>query len=199
MSSTSANCNTKMFLSQWMSNNDPMMSYVIVKQSKGHFSAFITFTFWYFKHILWLFSHTFTYFTFHWRSLPFFLQWCINTFTSSTTASVTLLYIQCLNPHVCQSQTQATEKQIREEFEQLREFLQKEEAARLAALQQEDEEKKELVKRKSDSITSAILTFSHAVIAIENEIASSDALFLKVRDIYHPLFSLNSADRAHSF
>ncbi|XP_036943939.1 tripartite motif-containing protein 35 [Acanthopagrus latus] len=78
-----------------------------------------------------------------------------------------------------QNQTQATEKQIREEFQQLREFLEKEEAARLAALQQEDEEKKELVKRKSDSITSAILTSSHAVIAIENEIASSDALFLK--------------------
>ncbi|XP_035510778.1 tripartite motif-containing protein 35 [Morone saxatilis] len=77
------------------------------------------------------------------------------------------------------NQTQATEKQIKEEFEQLREFLQKEETARLAALQQEEEEKKELVKRKSEIITSAILTFSHAVIAIENEIASSDALFLK--------------------
>uniref|UniRef100_UPI0037E9A1FE E3 ubiquitin-protein ligase TRIM35-like n=1 Tax=Semicossyphus pulcher TaxID=241346 RepID=UPI0037E9A1FE len=77
------------------------------------------------------------------------------------------------------NQTQATEKQIKEEFEQLREFLQQEEAARLAALQQEDEEKKELVKRKSESITSGILIFSHAVIAIENEIASNDALFLK--------------------
>lgn len=82
---------------------------------------------------------------------------------------------------MCQNQTQATEKQIKEEFEQLREFLQKEETARLAALQQEDEEKKELVKKKSDGITSGILTFSHAVIAIENEIASSDALFLMVR------------------
>ncbi|XP_023133726.2 E3 ubiquitin-protein ligase TRIM39 [Amphiprion ocellaris] len=77
------------------------------------------------------------------------------------------------------NQTQGTEKQIREEFEQLREFLQKEEAARLAVLQQEDEEKKELVRKKSDSITRDILTFSHAVIAIENEIASSDALFLQ--------------------
>ncbi|XP_074512555.1 E3 ubiquitin-protein ligase TRIM39-like [Sebastes fasciatus] len=77
------------------------------------------------------------------------------------------------------SQTQATEKQIKEEFEQLREFLQKDETARLAALQLEDEEKKELVKKKSESITRGILTFSHAVIAIENEIASSDALFLK--------------------
>ncbi|GAA6218178.1 E3 ubiquitin-protein ligase TRIM39-like [Lates japonicus] len=77
------------------------------------------------------------------------------------------------------NQTQATEKQIKEEFEQLREFLQREEEARLAALQREDEEKKELVKRKSDSITRDILTFSHAIIAIENEIASSDALFLQ--------------------
>ncbi|XP_041633988.1 E3 ubiquitin-protein ligase TRIM35 [Cheilinus undulatus] len=77
------------------------------------------------------------------------------------------------------NQTQATEKQIKEEFEQLREFLQQEEAARLIALQQEDEEKKDLVKRKSDSITSGILTFSHAIIAIENEIASSDGHFLK--------------------
>nr|XP_046270632.1 E3 ubiquitin-protein ligase TRIM35 [Scatophagus argus] len=76
------------------------------------------------------------------------------------------------------NQTQATEKQIKEEFEQLREFLQKEETVRLAALKLEDEEKKELMRKKSESITSAILTFSHAIIAIENEIASSDALFL---------------------
>ncbi|XP_026180981.1 tripartite motif-containing protein 35-like isoform X2 [Mastacembelus armatus] len=75
--------------------------------------------------------------------------------------------------------TQTTEKQIKEEFEQLIEFLKKEEAARLAALQQECEEKKELVKKKSESITRDILTFSHAVIAIENEIASSDVLFLQ--------------------
>ncbi|XP_041812299.1 E3 ubiquitin-protein ligase TRIM39 isoform X1 [Chelmon rostratus] len=79
------------------------------------------------------------------------------------------------------NQTQATEKQIKEEFEELREFLQKEEAARLAALQQEDEEKKDLVRKKTESITSGILTFSHAIIAIENEIASSDALFLKIQ------------------
>ncbi|XP_040045734.2 E3 ubiquitin-protein ligase TRIM35 [Gasterosteus aculeatus] len=77
------------------------------------------------------------------------------------------------------NQTEATEKQIKEEFEQLREFLQKEETARLDALQQEEEEKKELQRKRSESITKGILIFSHAVIAIENEIASSDALFLK--------------------
>lgn len=77
------------------------------------------------------------------------------------------------------NQTQETEKLIRQEFEELREFLLREESARLAALQQEDEEKKELVKKKADGITRDILTFSHAIIAIENEIASSDALFLQ--------------------
>lgn len=82
---------------------------------------------------------------------------------------------------MCQNQTQATEKQIREEFQQLRDFLQREEEARLAALQQEDEEKKERVRKKSESITRDILTFSHAVIALENEIASDDVRFLQVR------------------
>lgn len=69
---------------------------------------------------------------------------------------------------------------MKEEFEQLREFLQKEETARMAALLKEDEEKKELARKKSENITRSIFTFSHAVIAIENEIGSSDALFLKV-------------------
>lgn len=65
-------------------------------------------------------------------------------------------------------------------MEELRELLQREEETRLAALQQESEEKQELVKKKSEGITSGILTSSHAVIAVENEIASADALFLKV-------------------
>ncbi|XP_061555806.1 LOW QUALITY PROTEIN: E3 ubiquitin-protein ligase TRIM39 [Phycodurus eques] len=77
------------------------------------------------------------------------------------------------------NQTQATEQQLKEEFEQLRAFLQKEEAVRLAAVQQEAEEKHELVRKKAESITRDILTFSHAVIAVENEIAARDALFLQ--------------------
>lgn len=60
-------------------------------------------------------------------------------------------------------------------------FLQKEEEARLAALKKEDAEKKELVRKSSESITRDILTFSHAIIAIENEIATSDVNFLQVR------------------
>lgn len=77
------------------------------------------------------------------------------------------------------NQAQETEQQIRQEFAELRAFLQGEEEARVSSLQQEHEEKKELVKRRSDIITRDILTYSHAVIAVENEMAASDALFLQ--------------------
>lgn len=82
-----------------------------------------------------------------------------------------------------QSQTQQTENHIREEFEQLRQFLQNEEEARIAILQEEDEQKRHLVRKKTEGITADILTLSHAIIAIDNDIASSDALFLQVRRI----------------
>ncbi|XP_038845236.1 tripartite motif-containing protein 35-like [Salvelinus namaycush] len=77
------------------------------------------------------------------------------------------------------SQTQQTENHIREEFEQLRQFLQNEEEARIAILQEEDEQKRHLVRKKAEGITADILTLSHAIIAIDNDIASSDALFLQ--------------------
>ncbi|CAB1342186.1 unnamed protein product [Coregonus sp. 'balchen'] len=68
------------------------------------------------------------------------------------------------------SQTQQTENHIREEFEQLRQ---------IAILQEEEEQKRHLVRKKTEGITADILTLSHAIIAIDNEIASSDALFLQ--------------------
>ncbi|XP_062305844.1 E3 ubiquitin-protein ligase TRIM35 [Osmerus eperlanus] len=77
------------------------------------------------------------------------------------------------------NQTQQTEMQVKAEFEELRLFLQREEEGRLAALREEEEEKKLLLRKKTENITRDILVLSQAVIAIENEIASSDALFLQ--------------------
>nr|XP_020465878.1 zinc-binding protein A33-like [Monopterus albus] len=77
------------------------------------------------------------------------------------------------------NQTQATEKHIKEAFEKLREFLQQDEATRLATLQREYEEKKELVKKKTESITRDIFALSQTVVATENDLASSDVLFLQ--------------------
>ncbi|KAJ3601220.1 hypothetical protein NHX12_032193 [Muraenolepis orangiensis] len=77
------------------------------------------------------------------------------------------------------NQSHATEDQIREDFEELRLFLQREEATRQAALQQEHEDKLLLAKKRSDRLTSNILALSHAIAAVENEVASGDALFLQ--------------------
>lgn len=77
------------------------------------------------------------------------------------------------------NQRQQTEKQIHEEFAELQQFLLKEEAARIALLGEEEEAKKQTMKKKTDMITRDILTFSQAVMAIENEIASDDSLFLQ--------------------
>ncbi|XP_066529998.1 E3 ubiquitin-protein ligase TRIM35 [Hoplias malabaricus] len=77
------------------------------------------------------------------------------------------------------NQKQQVEKQIREEFAEIRKFLDREEAVRLAQLAEEEEEKKHLMKKKTDNITRAILTFSHAVKAVDDEIANADSLFLQ--------------------
>ncbi|KAG7460277.1 hypothetical protein MATL_G00219630 [Megalops atlanticus] len=76
-------------------------------------------------------------------------------------------------------QSQRTEQRIREEFERLQQFLRCEEASRLAALRQEQEQKRQLVRRRTESVTREILSLSHAIIAVDNEIATNDALFLQ--------------------
>ncbi|XP_035253336.1 tripartite motif-containing protein 35 [Anguilla anguilla] len=77
------------------------------------------------------------------------------------------------------SQTQRTEQRLKEEFEQLHDFLRAEEAARLAALQEEQERKRLVVKKRTENVTREILSLSHAVIAIDSEIATNDVLFLQ--------------------
>ncbi|XP_051988150.1 E3 ubiquitin-protein ligase TRIM39 [Xyrauchen texanus] len=83
-----------------------------------------------------------------------------------------------LTAHI-KNQRQQTEQQIHKEFEELHQFLLKDEAARIAILAEEEEAKKLTIKKKTDNITRDILTFSHAVMAIENEIAGDDNQFLQ--------------------
>ncbi|KAG9346210.1 hypothetical protein JZ751_008035, partial [Albula glossodonta] len=54
------------------------------------------------------------------------------------------------------TQTQYTEKQIKAEFEKLHKFLQQEEAARLAALREEEEQKSQMLKDKIEKLTKEI-------------------------------------------
>nr|XP_023677673.1 E3 ubiquitin-protein ligase TRIM39-like isoform X1 [Paramormyrops kingsleyae] len=77
------------------------------------------------------------------------------------------------------NQTQWAEQQIKEEFEQLHQFLRAEEADRLAALREEHDRKWQQVKGKTDGLTRDILSLSHTIIAIDNEVAAGDGLFLQ--------------------
>ena len=49
---------------------------------------------------------------------------------------------------IIQTQTQHTEKQIKEEFEKLHKFLRDEEAARIVALREDEEKKSQMMKHK---------------------------------------------------
>ncbi|KAL4659205.1 tripartite motif-containing protein 35-like [Arapaima gigas] len=77
------------------------------------------------------------------------------------------------------NQLQWTERQMKEEFEQLHQFLRKEEADRMAALKEEHENKRQLVKKKTECLTRDIMSLSHVIITIDNEISTSDAHFLQ--------------------
>lgn len=84
-----------------------------------------------------------------------------------------------------QNQRQQAEKQIREEFAEIRKFLENQELVRIALLAEEEEEKLHLMKKNTDNLSRDILTFSHAVRTIDNEIANVDSVFLQVWGVLH--------------
>ncbi|XP_041107372.1 zinc-binding protein A33-like [Polyodon spathula] len=76
-------------------------------------------------------------------------------------------------------QAQQTERQIKEEFEKLHQFLQDEEKARIAALRGEEERKGRIMKEKIEHISKIISSMSETMTAIENEMKTEDLVFLK--------------------
>ncbi|XP_062391114.1 zinc-binding protein A33-like [Sardina pilchardus] len=77
------------------------------------------------------------------------------------------------------TQAQHTEKQIKEEFEKLHKFLRDEEAARIAALRKEEEQKSQMMKEKIEKMSREISTLSDTIRAIEEEMKSDDITFLQ--------------------
>ncbi|XP_062390833.1 nuclear factor 7, brain-like [Sardina pilchardus] len=78
-----------------------------------------------------------------------------------------------------QVQAQHTEKQIKEEFEKLRQFLRDEEAARIAALREEEEQKSQTMKEKIEKMSREISSLTDAIRAIEREMGADDITFLQ--------------------
>ncbi|XP_036409579.1 tripartite motif-containing protein 35-like [Megalops cyprinoides] len=77
------------------------------------------------------------------------------------------------------SQRQHTERQIKMEFEKLQQFLKDEEAARIAALREEEEQKSQRMKEKIEKMTQEIPSLSEQIRAIEQELGAEDVSFLQ--------------------
>ncbi|XP_030639568.1 tripartite motif-containing protein 35-like isoform X2 [Chanos chanos] len=76
------------------------------------------------------------------------------------------------------TQVQHTERQIKEEFEKLHQFLRNEETARITALREEEEQKSQMMKEKIEEMCREISSLSDTIRAIEEEIKTEDISFL---------------------
>ncbi|XP_053353014.1 nuclear factor 7, brain-like [Clarias gariepinus] len=77
------------------------------------------------------------------------------------------------------NQTLRTERQIKEEFEKLYQFLRDEEAARITALREEEQQKSQMMKEKIEKLSRDISSLSDTIRAIEEEMRAEDVSFLQ--------------------
>ncbi|XP_027859642.1 nuclear factor 7, ovary-like [Xiphophorus couchianus] len=75
-------------------------------------------------------------------------------------------------------QARHTERQIVEQFKKLHQFLAEEEEARLAALREEEEQKRGMMKEKMEALSREIAALSDTVRATEEELRAEDVSFL---------------------
>ncbi|XP_062391172.1 zinc-binding protein A33-like [Sardina pilchardus] len=72
-----------------------------------------------------------------------------------------------------------TEKQIKEEFEKLHQFLRDKEAARIAAVKKEEKQQTKMMKEKIEKMSREISSLSDSIKAIEEQIHADDITFLQ--------------------
>ncbi|XP_062391168.1 zinc-binding protein A33-like [Sardina pilchardus] len=82
------------------------------------------------------------------------------------------------------TQTQHTEKQMKMEFEKLHQFLRDEEAARIAALREEEKQKTRMMKGKIEKMSREISSLSGTIRAIEEQMGADDVTFLQSSFIF---------------
>ncbi|XP_014876481.1 nuclear factor 7, brain-like [Poecilia latipinna] len=75
-------------------------------------------------------------------------------------------------------QVLSTERQIRAEFNKLHQFLREEEESRLAALREEDEQKRKTIMREMKVIEQQISSLSDSISAVEEELQKDNMSFL---------------------
>ncbi len=79
-----------------------------------------------------------------------------------------------------QSQAEHTERQIKQQFEKLHQFLRDEEEATITALREEEEQKKQMMKEKLEEMNRHISALSHTIKDTEEMMKANDVCFLKV-------------------
>ncbi|XP_036956219.1 tripartite motif-containing protein 35-like [Acanthopagrus latus] len=75
-------------------------------------------------------------------------------------------------------QARHTERQIKDQFKKLHQFLAEEEEARMAALREEEEQKSQMMKEKMEALSREIAALSHTVRATEEQLRAEDVSFL---------------------
>ncbi len=85
-----------------------------------------------------------------------------------------------MNVVLFQSQAEQTERQIKQQFEKLHQFLRDEEEATITALREEEEQKKQMMKEKLVEINRHISALSHTIKDTEEMMKDNDICFLKV-------------------
>uniref|UniRef100_A0A673LG98 Kinesin light chain 1-like n=1 Tax=Sinocyclocheilus rhinocerous TaxID=307959 RepID=A0A673LG98_9TELE len=75
--------------------------------------------------------------------------------------------------------TEHTERQIKQQFEKLHQFLRDEEEATITALREEEEQKKQMMKEKLEKINRHISALSQSIKDMEEMMKASDVCFLK--------------------
>ncbi|XP_041928383.1 zinc-binding protein A33-like isoform X2 [Alosa sapidissima] len=77
------------------------------------------------------------------------------------------------------TQAKYTETQIKKQFLELHQFLQDEEAARIAALREEEEQKSQMMKEKIEKMSREISSLSDSIRGMEKEMGADDITFLQ--------------------
>ncbi|XP_070814928.1 E3 ubiquitin-protein ligase TRIM35-like [Chaetodon trifascialis] len=76
-------------------------------------------------------------------------------------------------------QARHTERQIKEHFKKLHQFLQDEEEARISALREEEEQKSQMMKEHIEDLSREIAALSDTIRATEEELRAEDVSFLQ--------------------
>lgn len=89
-----------------------------------------------------------------------------------------------VKPVTLQTQSDEAEKQIKQEFEMLHQFLNNEEAARIAALKNEEEKKKQMLREKVEKINRDITSLNELIQSVAKQMSDDNLFVLQVWNLF---------------